>query len=206
MKAEQKFKKVMHEFAQGKLESNGKPVTDQKQALAIAFSEARKVDSDYGSIEMGHSGWEVKRSSSGNKNGWHFTNHKNFSSALYKTRYEAEAALNRYLESDKFDIYGSAEMGEGGISGDVSKYFINEDGAWKQTTKKKFKEWYDNFGYEVMDRFGKDYKKGVIAFEKVENVYNPQGEMIAEKITIYEVLKWRHKAAEKDGSRSGQAM
>ena len=35
-----KFKKVMHEWKQGDLkDSHGNPVTDQKQALAIAFSE-----------------------------------------------------------------------------------------------------------------------------------------------------------------------
>jgi len=35
-----KFKKVMHEWKQGDLkDSHGNKVTDQKQALAIAFSE-----------------------------------------------------------------------------------------------------------------------------------------------------------------------
>lgn len=46
--SETKFRKVMHEYKQGKLLSHGKPVTDQKQAVAIAFSEARKVNQDYG--------------------------------------------------------------------------------------------------------------------------------------------------------------
>lgn len=45
--AETKFKRVMHEYGQGKLKSHGAPVTDQKQAIAIAFSEARKANSDY---------------------------------------------------------------------------------------------------------------------------------------------------------------
>lgn len=40
------FKGVMHEWGQGQLHSGsktGKPVTSQKQALAIAFSEDRKM-------------------------------------------------------------------------------------------------------------------------------------------------------------------
>lgn len=47
-KSEKKFQRVMHEFGQGELKSHGKKVTDQKQALAIAFSEARKVYPNYG--------------------------------------------------------------------------------------------------------------------------------------------------------------
>lgn len=47
-KAELKFQRVMSEFAHGKLISHNIPVTDQKQALAIAFSEARKLNPDYG--------------------------------------------------------------------------------------------------------------------------------------------------------------
>jgi hypothetical protein len=40
---EKKFGKVMHEWGQGDLKSSsGKPVADQKQALAIAFSEMRR--------------------------------------------------------------------------------------------------------------------------------------------------------------------
>jgi len=42
---EKKIKKVMHEFGEGKLHSgskHGSEVTNPKQALAIAFSEARK--------------------------------------------------------------------------------------------------------------------------------------------------------------------
>ena len=41
-----KFEKVMHEWGQGKLHSGSKHgplVTNQKQALAISFSEARKA-------------------------------------------------------------------------------------------------------------------------------------------------------------------
>ena len=44
-KAKEKFHKVMSEHAAGKLKSSsGDKVTDQAQAVAIAFSEARKVD------------------------------------------------------------------------------------------------------------------------------------------------------------------
>lgn len=47
--AEDKFKKVMHEFKAGTLKSSsGRKVTDKDQALAIAFSEARKIDPDFG--------------------------------------------------------------------------------------------------------------------------------------------------------------
>lgn len=52
-KSERKFKKVMHEFGQGTLKSHGEPVTDQRQALAIAFSEARKEDPHYGMMKNG---------------------------------------------------------------------------------------------------------------------------------------------------------
>lgn len=45
--AQNKFEKVMHEFGQGELKSHGKQVTDHKQALAIAFSEARNIDPNY---------------------------------------------------------------------------------------------------------------------------------------------------------------
>ena len=39
-----KFAKVLHEWGQGKLKSpDGKVIKDQKQALAVAFSEAGKV-------------------------------------------------------------------------------------------------------------------------------------------------------------------
>jgi len=50
-KSEKKFQIVMHEFGQGELKSHGKPVTDQKQALAIAFSEARKIYPNYGMMK-----------------------------------------------------------------------------------------------------------------------------------------------------------
>lgn len=42
--AQQKVKKVMHEFKRGKLKSggSGKKVTSRKQAIAIGLSEARK--------------------------------------------------------------------------------------------------------------------------------------------------------------------
>lgn len=45
-KAEQKIEKVMHEWKEGKLHSGSKKgpkVKSQKQAVAIALSEARKV-------------------------------------------------------------------------------------------------------------------------------------------------------------------
>ena len=61
--------------------------------------------------------WEVKESSVGEKEGWHFTNHTNFTSALYTTKGEAEKALKKYLDTGKFDFYGSAEMATGGILG-----------------------------------------------------------------------------------------
>jgi hypothetical protein len=44
-KAQEKVKKVMHEWKEGKLHSGSKKgpsVTSQKQAVAIALSEARK--------------------------------------------------------------------------------------------------------------------------------------------------------------------
>ena len=43
-KAQKKISKVMHEYGKGKLKSgsSGKKVTSQKQAVAIAISEARK--------------------------------------------------------------------------------------------------------------------------------------------------------------------
>lgn len=50
-KSEQKFQRVMHEFGQGELKSHGRTVDDQKQALAIAFSEARKVYPNYGMMK-----------------------------------------------------------------------------------------------------------------------------------------------------------
>jgi hypothetical protein len=37
-----KMSKVMKEWKTGALKSHGKPVTDQKQAIAIAYSEAAK--------------------------------------------------------------------------------------------------------------------------------------------------------------------
>ncbi len=52
-KSEQKFKKVMHEFGQGELKSHGEKVTDQRQALAIAFSQARKIYPEYGMMKNG---------------------------------------------------------------------------------------------------------------------------------------------------------
>ena len=49
IKAERKFNIVMKEYADGKLKSaSGDKVTNRKQALAIAYSEARQVDPNYG--------------------------------------------------------------------------------------------------------------------------------------------------------------
>lgn len=48
-KARQKFEHVLREFEEGKLRSStGQKVTSRKQALAIAFSEARKIDPNFG--------------------------------------------------------------------------------------------------------------------------------------------------------------
>jgi len=48
-KIKAKAKKVMREFKEGKLKSsNGRKVTELKQALAIAFSEQRKANRKYG--------------------------------------------------------------------------------------------------------------------------------------------------------------
>lgn len=44
-----KVEKVMHEFKVGKLSSSsGKKVTNRKQAIAIALSEAKKSNKKYG--------------------------------------------------------------------------------------------------------------------------------------------------------------
>ncbi len=49
MTGKEKFDKVMREFSKGDLHSgNGDLVTEEKQALAIAYSEAGKVDPDFG--------------------------------------------------------------------------------------------------------------------------------------------------------------
>jgi len=62
------------------------------------------------------------------------------------------------------------------------KYYIFDNGEWKSSDKKDFKEWHDEFGTEVMDKTGKTYKKGEIPFGQVENIYNPQGVEVAYKI------------------------
>jgi len=42
-KKDKKFRKVMHEFSEGKLKASyGEKVSDRKQALAISFSESGK--------------------------------------------------------------------------------------------------------------------------------------------------------------------
>lgn len=43
VKGHKKFEKVMREFKRGTLKTRGHRVTSRKQALAIAFSEARRV-------------------------------------------------------------------------------------------------------------------------------------------------------------------
>lgn len=45
--ADKKFHKILREYESGKLKSNGKKVVDEKQALVIAFSEARKRNKKY---------------------------------------------------------------------------------------------------------------------------------------------------------------
>lgn len=225
----------MHEFGQGELKSHDKKVTDQKQALAIAFSEARKVYPNYGMMKKAGevkdaavkglfsldaiegkkfpgytfgddwNGWatpyfekpeanlimealggtyndgkylfddgydgfdeyekqtietvdgpkdvyaigayswtwdndlmknggEVKRSSAGDKEGWHFVVGPNFTSALYKTKKEAEDKLDKYLETGKFDFYGTAEMHDGGSVGERAVVLakIYKEGTAKQ--------------------------------------------------------------------------
>lgn len=47
--AKQKFAYVMREFKKGKLRTRGnRKVTDRKQAVAIAYSEARKISPRFG--------------------------------------------------------------------------------------------------------------------------------------------------------------
>lgn len=43
-KKQKKISKVMHEFKEGELKTHGKKVTDRKQAIAIALSEAKKYN------------------------------------------------------------------------------------------------------------------------------------------------------------------
>lgn len=53
----------------------------------------------------------VRKGSIGNKKGWCFeTSNGLFISALYKTKREAEDQMMHYLETGKFDWYGSAEL------------------------------------------------------------------------------------------------
>lgn len=57
----------------------------------------------------------VARARLGDKRGWAFSvywdkrNYPNLISALYKTEKETQAQLKRYIETGKFDTYGSAE-------------------------------------------------------------------------------------------------
>lgn len=70
--------------------------------------------------------------------------------------------------------------------GAISKwnYFVVDNGEYRSATKSDYKYWYDNFGAEVMDKHGNVHKKGSIPFSDVENIYNPQGVMIAEKTAV----------------------
>ena len=52
---------------------------------------------------------EVFKSSVGYKKGWAFSVGMNFVSALYKTKKEASEKLKVYLDTGKFEYYGSAE-------------------------------------------------------------------------------------------------
>ncbi len=51
----------------------------------------------------------VRKGRIGDKEGWCFSVGQNFVSALFKTRKEAKAELERYLKTGDFVIYGSAE-------------------------------------------------------------------------------------------------
>lgn len=58
---------------------------------------------------------DIDKARLGNKKGWAFSvywdkrKYPNFISALYKTEKETQAQLKRYIETGKFDTYGSAE-------------------------------------------------------------------------------------------------
>ena len=58
---------------------------------------------------------EVYKSNIGNKKGWVFSvywdnrPYPNFASALYNTKREIQLQLDRYINTGKFDLYGSAE-------------------------------------------------------------------------------------------------
>ena len=60
-KAQKKFEKVMREFKEGKLHhgGSGKIVKSRSVAEAVAFSEAREIDSDFGKTIM--TGKKVRR-------------------------------------------------------------------------------------------------------------------------------------------------
>lgn len=56
----------------------------------------------------------VEKGTIGNKKGWCFSvyygrPYPNFISALYKTKREAQNKLDIYIQTGKFDWYGSAE-------------------------------------------------------------------------------------------------
>ena len=84
-------------------------IPKSKQGL-LAIKSKKSMDAgDFRYEGKVNEDWVVKPSNVGSKNGWHFSNKKNFSSALYKTKKEAEIALDKYLKTDKFDTYGTAE-------------------------------------------------------------------------------------------------
>lgn len=61
MKAKDKFRKIMGEFKRGELHhgTTGKVVKDRDMALAIAFSEARKIYPSFGKIKKYMNGGEI---------------------------------------------------------------------------------------------------------------------------------------------------
>lgn len=59
LRADKKFHRVIREFYDGKLKSNGKKIVDEKQAIAIAFSEARKISPRY-KIKKYNNGTKIK--------------------------------------------------------------------------------------------------------------------------------------------------
>ncbi len=106
---------------------------------------------------------EVKGSS---KDGWHFNVYygdrttAGMVSASYKTEEEAEKKLKRFLETGKYDLYGSSEMKHGGEAGQEFEYIKlvpKEHGLEVQLTKEgiqKIKE--DGITYQNADEYFED--------------------------------------------------
>ena len=59
------------------------------------------------------------------------------------------------------------------------KYFVLNNGVEKQTTKKEFLYFVKEFGKFLMDKTG--HFTSNIFYNDIENVYNPQGVLIAWK-------------------------